>query len=152
MPIVRSIQNKTKGRDLFVATSPDNGVTWNVIGLAKSCSLDLTCEMKEVASTSGRAKYYKPGRYSWTMAADRVYDADLDDGDNNQTVTLVGALTAGTAVKIRYTQEDGTPELIPGVIYEGMAYVESIRINANVDGYASASVQFRGTGELTPIY
>ena len=118
-------------------------------GAATNCTLDVQGDVTELASFSSRAKAYIPGKYSWTLNVEALYDV-AEDGSDFQT-RLLKAQLAGTKLRMRMAESLNPPMLEPSnrvIEYEGDVYVTSFNISAGVSGYATASVQLQGTGEL----
>lgn len=118
-------------------------------GAATNCTLDVQGDVTELASLSSRAKAFIPGRYSWTMSVEALYDV-AEDGSDFQT-RLLKAQLEGTKLRMRMAESFDTRPLEPTrehIEYEGDVYVTSFSINAGVSGYATASVTMQGTGEL----
>ena len=117
-------------------------------GASTGCTLDVQSDTVETASTS-LAKTLIPGRYSWTMSVEALYDV-ADDGTDFQT-RLLRAQLAGTKLRMRMAESFDTRPLEPTrehIEYEGDVYVTSFSVNAPVGGYANARVTLAGTGEL----
>lgn len=129
----------------------------SILAIAGSTSSTITIDrnMVEVAATSGCAKAYVPGLYSWRGTAEGVIV--YNSGDMPHTTDLAKALTAGTKIfcyigQCYHTTNDSTVthsvEMNNHIDYVGYAYVESVKLTGEVNGYARYTVSFRGTGEL----
>lgn len=117
-------------------------------GASTGCTLDVQTDTVETASQS-LAKTLIPGRYSWTMSVEALYDVAAD-GTDFQT-RLLRAQLSGTKLRMRMAESFDTRPLEPTrehIEYEGDVYVTSFSINAPVGGYANARVTLAGTGEL----
>ena len=117
-------------------------------GASTGCTLDVQTDVVETASQS-LAKSLIPGRYSWTMSVEALYDV-ADDGTDFQT-RLLRAQLSGTKLRMRMAESFDTRPLEPTrehIEYEGDVYVTSFSINAPVGGYANARVTLSGTGDL----
>jgi hypothetical protein len=118
-------------------------------GAATGCTLDVLTDTVETAGSSSRAKSLIPGRYSWTMSVEALYDV-ADDGTDFQT-RLLRAQLSGTKLRMRMAESFNALPLEPTrehIEYEGEVYVTSFSINAPVGGYANARVTLSGTGDL----
>lgn len=117
-------------------------------GASTGCTLDVQTDTVDTASQS-LAKTLIPGRYSWTMSVEALYDV-ADDGTDFQT-RLLRAQLSGTKLRMRMAESFDTRPLEPTrehIEYEGDVYATSFSINAPVGGYANARVTLAGTGEL----
>ena len=118
-------------------------------GAATNCTLDVQGDVTELASLSSRAKAFIPGKYSWTLNVEALYDV-AEDGSDFQTRLLRAQLEC-TKLRMRMAESYNSVPLEPTgryIEYEGEVYVTSFSINAGVSGYATASVTMQGTGEL----
>lgn len=128
-----------------------------VIGLSTAASINIVTDMTEKASTSKSAKEFLPGRYSFTLQCDRLYDATSDDSDNNMQRYLM--LSQLRCDLLSFSLDEATMEggeLVPSIntqmTVSGSVYVSGFTVNAPAEGYASVSISFQGTGELDIIY
>lgn len=115
-------------------------VDGTMIGLSTSCVIDVNLDVAETASADARAKAFKAGRYSYTLAIDKLYDGQGEGSDGNR---LLAYQLSGTVVDftIAHTTE--------GDYMSGQALITNTSINAPAQGYATHRVNMQGTGALT---
>lgn len=135
----------------------NNGTEDKAIGLSTSASINITTDMVEAASASAKAKSFIPGRYSFTMQCEKLYDATEDDGGFNMQRYLLLSQLNGSALDFVLDEAkvvDGSLAIDPNssLTISGAVYVNNFVENAPADGYASVSISFQGTGELDITY
>lgn len=135
---------KILGRNLAIFTT--QGDTYTPIGLSTACSLSITSEMTEVVAADSQSKRFIPGRYTYSLKVDRLYDG----GD--MMYTLINSLKTRRALNFAFCGADAVGgEMIPisgGLRFAGSGYVTDIGMNAPVAGYATVNISMQGTGEL----
>ncbi len=134
-----------------------NGIEDKAIGLSTSASLTVTTDMAEKAATSAKAKEFLPGRYTFTMQCEKLYDATEDDGGFNMQRYLLLSQLNGRALDFVLDEAkvvDGSLAIDPrsSLTVSGKVYVNNFTENAPAEGYASVSISFQGTGELDITY
>ena len=65
-----------------------NGIEEKPIGLSTSASITVNTDMVEKAATSAKAKEFLPGRYTFTMQCEKLYDATEDDEFSKEDVKI----------------------------------------------------------------
>lgn len=119
-----------QGNDLLILNS--NGSA--LIAGAKSCEIDMNCEVIETSSpTNGTARTYIAGRTDWSISVGYLITAPLTD------LTRVG----GSPVTVRVKLRDGQSYLT------GSAIFQTCRITATRGNLAQGTFQLRGTGALS---
>lgn len=120
-------------------------------GASTGCALEVQGDVIELASLSSNAKSFIPGKYSWMITVDALYDVDKN-GEGFQTTLLRAKLNrTKLRVIIAHASLSSGDSLEPSGDHfacEGDVYVSNFRMGAEVGGYATASVQLQGTGEL----
>lgn len=134
-----------------------NGLEERPLGLSTSASLTITTDMVEAASASAKAKSFLPGRYTFTMQCEKLYDATEDDGGFNMQRYLLLSQLNGRALDFVLDEAkvvDGSLAIDPrsSLTVSGKVYVNNFTENAPAEGYASMSISFQGTGELDITY
>lgn len=150
-------QVREYGRNLVLFTKETDEDDYEVAGFATDNTVDVQMDMVECTSpSSARAKEFRPGRYSWTMGATRVYTnipmSFSANHEDDATVREIDWLKVGQKIYVGFsgkrpvwdTQYNGNW----WKKYWGMAYVKSVRIAAPVNGVATFTVELQGTGEL----
>jgi len=99
--------------------------------------IDATCKQSNGYSVS------LPGLREFAFTADALVDFDEGASDIGIT-TLFAAYDAKTPINIAIANP-----VIPVGYYIGLAYVESIEINAPMEDVVSYTVSFTGTFEIT---
>lgn len=126
------------------------------LGLAATCELDITTDAMEYTSKdSGSWKESKPGMKGWSMSTSNLYTEHADK--------LLALQINRTILRLWWTPArntesgnaaDHTPDLnIEGqtlMQYSGMAWINSFHANASNGETANYTVNFTGTGPLTP--
>ena len=119
------------GKDLILSIG---GVP---LAAAKSCTLDISQSFISVASPyAGRWANSLPERVEWTVGAECLLARPEAAG------ALIDTLTSGKAVYIRFY------DMSLGILREGRAYIECLRLSGNVGSLAKYSVQLRGINSL----
>lgn len=134
-----------------------NGIEEKPIGLSTSASITITTDMAEKAATSAKAKEFLPGRYTFTMQCEKLYDATEDDGGFNMQRYLLLSQLNGRALDFVLDEAkvvSGSLAIDPysALTISGKVYVNNFTENAPAEGYASVSISFQGTGELDIAY
>lgn len=109
------------------------GGTYRVIGQSTECSINVDCDMVEMASHGSNAKANKAGRYGYTLSVGMLCGADVE-------ADLLTCVITGTPLTWRC---EGAARS-----YSGEAYVTNYAMNAPAEGYATANVSLIGNGEL----
>ena len=127
---------RLRGRDVAMYL---NGV---LVGLSTSCDFAMTCDVVEFTSalSPGRAKRYRPGRYSWQVNCDMVVDSDA-----RLQMILEDSIILGDIVTITMDLE------VPGGVarrYRGNACVQSAQLTGAVGSMAMYKVSLIGDGPL----
>lgn len=135
----------------------NNGLEEKPIGLSTSASITITTDMVEAASASAKAKSFLPGRYTFTMQCEKLYDATEDDGGFNMQRYLLLSQLNGRALDFVLDEAkvvDGSLAIDPNsaLTIRGQVYVNNFTENAAADGYANVSISFQGSGELDIAY
>jgi hypothetical protein len=99
--------------------------------------IDATCKQDNGFSVS------LPGLRDFAFTADALVDFDEGAADIGIT-TLYASLDARSPINIAIANP-----VIPTGYYIGLAYVESIEINAPMEDVVSYTVSFTGTFEIT---
>lgn len=99
--------------------------------------IDATCKQSNGYSVS------LPGLREFAFTADALVDFDEGAGDIGIT-TLYAAYNAKTPINIAIANS-----VTSGAYYVGLAYVQSIEINAPMEDVVSYTVSFTGTFEIT---
>lgn len=124
--------NVIHGKDCVVGYYSSS--TFVAIGASKSCTLNVSVDTQEVASsTSGTWNEYVLKRSGWTMSVSGL----LVSGDTD----LFDMLAARTALSVSFT---GT-----GIEYTGSAYLTDVSYTATIKDLTEYSISLQGTGELT---
>lgn len=133
-----------RGKKLVVAI--DSSGTDVVLGAAQDCTLNTTMAMLDISSKdSGAGKEFMPDDYSWTVSANAFYDPTK----TLNAEEIMAYLQAGTQVKINFGVP-GTDYPVSGSFYEGYAYVSSCQLAGAYGDSSKVTVEFQGTGLLTP--
>lgn len=135
----------------------NNGLDDKAIGLSTSASLTITTDMVEAASASAKAKSFLPGRYTFTMQCEKLYDATEDDGGFNMQRYLLLSQLNGRVLDFVLDEAKVVGGLLAidpnsALTIRGQVYVNNFTENAAADGYANVSISFQGTGELDITY
>lgn len=134
-----------------------NGIEEKPIGLSTSASITINTDMIEKAATSAKAKEFLPGRYTFTMQCEKLYDATEDDGGFNMQRYLLLSQLNGRVLDFVLDEAkvvSGSLAIDPNsaLTVSGKVYVNNFTENADADGYANVSISFQGTGELNITY
>lgn len=150
-----------KGENLmiFVKEGELNGNASTALipfALAQTCSLDVTTdEFQKTSKDSGHWKESEPGMSGWTMNTSNLYCEDADKlllvQINRIKLHLFWIPANNTEALNEVTH---TPSLnVDGVnymCYSGVAWINHYNANANNAETANYTVDFTGTGPLTP--
>lgn len=134
-----------------------NGIEEKPIGLSTSASITINTDMIEKAAASAKAKEFLPGRYTFTMQCEKLYDATSDDSDFNMQRYLLLSQLNGSALDFVLDEckvVDGSLAIDTHsqLTIRGQVYVNNYTENAPADGYANVSISFQGTGDLEITY
>lgn len=131
---------KVNGRDVALYASFDEDPA-TLLGLSKSCDLQVDCDMKEFTSMlSGNAKRQRPGRYGWQANCELI----VDDADATLTAFL-------TSIKGRKRLTISMNIEAPGGKVKrlyGSVYVSSWKLSGAIGSMAVYSVVLAGDDEL----
>lgn len=133
------------------------------IALATSCGLDISGDTEETSSKdSGNWKDYIMTMLGWTASTDTLVSAISADADTADLAykELYAKFIAMEAITLVFgeitsrTNADNERPLAGWIApsdngYTGQALITSLSISAPVDGKATLSVSFQGTGALT---
>lgn len=132
---------RVRGKDvaLYAGLEGEGGV---LLGLSKSCSLQVNCDMKEFSSVlSGRAKRMRPGRYGWSVDTEVVTD-DTDPSG----ITFLRAIREGKSMTVAMSIE------VPGSAttkrFYGAAYVQAWKLTGAIGSMSTYTVTLTGDGDL----
>ena len=124
-----------KGKNVVVI----DGTNHAVVAAARSCDIDVDCEMIEVAGLGqGGWRHYRKGRKGWTV----------NIGHLLATGGLQGALLrpgGDYVIKIAETNNNG---VVQSVTVTGNAVCERVKLTGTVGNLAQGSAVFRGNGGL----
>ena len=90
-----------------------------IVAAAKSCTLEFSQELIEVASpVSGADQQYIPGKRGWTVSTDGLCE----------TMEYVGKLQAGLFLKytLRFYDKDLS------IYHSGSCYIKSLRVSGEI--------------------
>ena len=134
-------QRVIAGKDVFLY------VGTILVGCATDVSLSVNAESIDAAcKSSGGWAESTPGTKSWGGSIGGIYKiyTTPDDATNYSAEDLFDAIDAGTALTIKFgTAGTGDTQ------YTGTAYVTSWELTGGVDGPATYSSDFVGSGALT---
>jgi hypothetical protein len=138
---------KIQGKNLGLFAKMEDEM-YDTFGLSTNCSINITADVNEMASTSSRAKTYTVGRYSYTLQSDRLYDG----GD--MMATLLRHMVSGEPILFRMAEGVAVGgEMVQtsggGMIISGTAIVTGYTVNAPIEGYANVSLSLQGVGDLS---
>ena len=106
-----------------------------IVAAAKSCTLEFSQELIEVASPiSGADKQYIPGKRGWTVSTDGMCE----------TMGYVGKLQAGLSQKytLRFYDKDLS------IYHSGSCYIKSLRVSGEIGKIVTYSVSLQGSGAM----
>lgn len=135
-----------KGTDLMVFVDDE------AIAQSTRHTLEVSSDTIDISTKDTQANWgaVLGGTKSWKATADTLYTEGA--GENGHTMSqLFEIMEAGTAVTLKMGIGSANPPhtLTSGQGYvEGQAYIASIKVDAQVSGVATLSVEFQGTGEL----
>lgn len=129
-----------KGVDILILIEGATAGTYLVVGGQRGATLSESVETLETTNKlSNGFKEFEYGFGEWKISADGVYIKD-----DVAYEKLVTAMRTKTKVKLRIKEE--------GVeIEEGLALITSRELEGGYDGEATYSVEFQGTGAITPV-
>lgn len=146
----------SKGKNLMVKVGE------KIIGFATSCSLEVSSDMKDIASfkwQGGDASWKESDKdkMSWTVSSEHLATITLDDYDTlfqsmcgDEPVTIEFATVAlKTPAPEAGTEGETDTLVLKGISYSGKAYITSLSISAEEGSEVTYSVSFTGTGALT---
>lgn len=129
-----------RGVDILIYAETATAGTYVVVGGQRGATLSESVEPIEVThKLSNGYKEYEYGFADWKISADGVYIKD-DTGYD----LLVNALRTKKKVKLRIKEEGVDVE-------QGLALVLSRELEGGYDGEATYSMEFQGTGPITPV-
>lgn len=134
---------RVRGNKIGVFVKGGDVATSTIVGLSTSCSLDVSADIIEIASSASRAKANRSGRYGYTLSIDCLLDVE-----GGMQAHLLRSLLSGDVLDWKMSPV-GLP--VAGVTFSGRALVSGFSPSASVDGYATARVSMTGTGELEVI-
>lgn len=134
---------KINGTNLRLFASPDDGVTWNLIAFAKSCSLSISADRLDVTSKDSPGFKEKiNGDKEWSLTTDGLVFFGAT-ANKLKARDLAKGLLDDTLYKTRFsTDETGDSE------FEGECQVSSYSENANHNEIATFSATLDGNGAL----
>lgn len=153
--------NTIKGENLMIFVKEDD-LLGNVssalipIAMATSCELNLNAdEFDTTSKDSGSWKASKPGQKSWTMSTSNLYTPHADKlmsiYCNRLNIKLYWIPSSNSEAGNVVTH---TPALgVDGetyMYYYGEAWINNMPISSNNNEAANYTVNFTGTGPLTP--
>ena len=123
-----------------IYVAPGSGGQYTPIALSKECSIDVSCDIKEISSiASGRGKKFKAGRYSWSV----LCSALIDDTDGT-SLSLLRYLMSGKRLIFSTSIAEASKERR----LNGYVYVANWKENAPLSGMANYSVTLTGSDAL----
>lgn len=134
-----------KGKDLALYVAFDD-TTAELLALSKSCTLDLSVDMIEVASIAvGKCRKVIPGKYSWQVTSDSlvaVQDAQLQK--------LMKAATTRQQLMVFF---EGSPSDSGALFHRwyGNCYIQSINVSGSLGSMATHKVTLVGNGPLSGV-
>jgi predicted secreted protein len=120
-----------------------------VIAHAKNCSLSVKANLPDASTKDslGWAEHIA-GQMSWSLKTD-----GLATVQPTATTYIVGdiftALTARTAVTVKFTTYNGTAVVAGDLVWSGSAFIESLDMTADMEAPVTFSASFTGTSTLT---
>ena len=125
----------TLGKNVLIYSGASS--TTPVIAAAKSCTVSTRRDLIEKASsTQGVAKEFTTGLYEWDVSLDHLVVSD----NSNKEFQGVDILKQGDTVSLSI--------YINGKRRSGSAICTQADLSAPVNGLATGSVKFKGTGQL----
>lgn len=141
---------KLKGNDLILFWKQPGSDTWTTLAYARSCSLDINAEMKEVGSPdTGSSSQYSKRKKSWSASSGHL------SAGASQLVTLIGLLNSDDEIPVMLsTIESGgfdpaTVQSDGRRTWTGQALLTKLTYTAMKGSKATLSIQLEGTGALT---
>lgn len=130
-----------KGVDLLIfVEDPGTPGSYIIVGGQRGATLSESVETIEVTNKlSNGYKEFEYGFGEWSISADGVYIKD-----DAAFTALKNAMRNKQKVKVRVQEEGQYTE-------EGFALVTSRELEGAYDGEATYSLEFTGTGLLTPV-
>jgi predicted secreted protein len=144
-----------KGKNLLL------GIAGDPKGYATSCTLDLSVDTTETASTtykqmnnssSGGWKEYEISKKSWTCSSENMVSSSMTEYNALFKVFVAGEPVAIQFGAVSYTagvDENNTAKFTTGCIYKGNAIITGLSITGSTEDEVTYSVSLTGTGELT---
>ena len=151
-----------QGKNLMLA------IGGKVYGYATACTLDISIDTTETASTSWKQmsaeggeswKSFEISKKSWTVSTDNMTNTTLEGFDDLFTAITNSATNGKVSIKfgvVDYstatdTDKDGNLDVDSSfkLTYTGEAVVTSISLTGSTEGEATYSVSLQGTGALT---
>lgn len=130
-----------KNVDILIAVNTGTVAlpTWTVVAGQRSAKFEEKSDTIDLTTKdSGGAKEFDYGLYEWTVSCDGLYI---------KNETAMGALKTAMRTKAQVQvqmKEDGTATEV------GYAIVKTRSLESPYDGESKYSVDFQGTGKLTP--
>ena len=129
-----------QGKNLIVKANGD------VIAAAKSCTLNIDCEIIEVSSpTDGQWKHIIAGMKSWSVSTTHFVSAE-----HATDMVLMGYLLrvgSESNLRIQLTISEGNVTTTQALV--GTAVCKSCQITATKGNLMQGSFKFQGTGALS---
>lgn len=132
-----------KGKDLALYVAFDDNSA-ELLALSKSCNLDLSVDIIEVASIAvSKCRKVIPGKYSWQVTSDSlvaVQDAQLQK--------LMRAALTRQRLLVFF---EGAPNAETVLFHRwyGNVYIQSINVSGTLGSMATYKVTLVGDGPLT---
>lgn len=116
----------------------------NAIAMSKSCEIQTSAELREVASlSSNRFREYIVGRKEWSVTVSNLVTASSAIG--NSSTGIRDVLSVGTTFSLKIKKRgDGD---VAGL--SGSAILKTVKIDAIRGDLVKGSFQFVGTSALT---
>lgn len=135
-----------------------SGASRKAAACATSHTLDLSMETSETSNKDAGGKWatYDAGILSWTATSESIFSV----GENGLTYDdFVSLMIAREAVHLVMAAKNETADTVPtegwtpkaGDGHEGDAFITSVSKNAPNGENATFTVNFTGTGALTPV-
>lgn len=128
-----------KGKDLVLYANMD-GERDEMLALSKSCTLDITSDIIEVASTKvGRDKQFIAGKRSWQVTSESLVAVN-----DEQLKKLISCQEEGKEIEVIF----GSRLLF---VKYGKALIQSISLSGAVGSLATYNITLIGSGPLETI-
>lgn len=123
------------GRNLLLMEHTQNGDT-SIVAMAKSCEINVQCDILERTSSTQQWREYLAGRKGWTTSLN--YIVTLTD-------FVPSVLSTGNKITLRFTDRN------TGALLQGDAFIKTCKVVATTGNLTTGSFSFQGTGELAPV-